>query len=67
MLILTRKLHEAIVIDDDIEVTVHQVEIGGQVVKGARVRLCIVAPGRPVLRKEIHDEPHRRRPPERCT
>lgn len=55
MLVLTRKKNEAIVINDDITVTV----VG---IFGDKVRLGIVAPKEvPVHRQEVHDAIHRDR------
>ena len=50
MLVLSRKLNESIVINDDIVVTVLSV-------KGDRVRLGINAPGEiPVHRQEVYEK-----------
>jgi carbon storage regulator CsrA len=69
MLVLSRKRGQAIVIGDDVEITVNDVTVGGQPVRGAKVKLAITAPGQQVLRKEIADDPGgvRGRAPERCT
>jgi carbon storage regulator len=54
MLVLTRKLEEAIMIGDQIEIRVLQVRGTGE---GAVVRLGITAPRDvTVLRKEVYDE-----------
>lgn len=54
MLVLTRKLDEAIIIGDQIEIRVVQVRGSGE---GAVVRLGITAPKDvTVLRKEVYDE-----------
>lgn len=54
MLVLTRKLEEAIIIGDQIEIRVVQVRGTGE---GAVVRLGITAPKDvTVLRKEVYDE-----------
>ncbi len=54
MLVLTRRLHESILIGDDIEIQIVQVRgAGGQAV----VRVGISAPKHvTVLRKEVYDE-----------
>lgn len=58
MLVLSRKKHEAIVINDDI--TIEVVEI-----RGDKVRLGIVAPKEvPVHRQEVFDIIHKRMNPE---
>lgn len=50
MLVLTRKLEEAVQVGDDITVKVLEI-------RGDQVRLGIAAPRRiPVLRQEIYDE-----------
>lgn len=54
MLVLTRKLDEAIILGDGIEIRVVQVRGSGD---GAVVRLGITAPRHvTVLRKEVYDE-----------
>jgi|GEM_PF-1345071 len=54
MLVLTRRLHESILIGDDIEIQIVQVRgAGGQAV----IRVGISAPKHvTVLRKEVYDE-----------
>lgn len=54
MLVLTRKLDEAIMIGDDIEIRVVQIRGTGD---SAHVRIGVSAPrGIPVLRKEIYGQ-----------
>jgi carbon storage regulator len=50
MLVLSRKIGESIVIDDDIKITVSAVQ-------GGRVKLCVDAPrSRRVVRAEVAEE-----------
>ena len=50
MLILTRRIYESIIIDDDIKVTV----LG---ISGGQVRLGIAAPDDvPIMREELYDK-----------
>lgn len=54
MLVLTRKLDEAIIIGDNIEIKIVQIRGSGD---AAQVRIGISAPkGVPVLRKEVYSQ-----------